>query len=131
MKPPQFHSNRDHQTAVPKRKLNIFSTKIKTKILGKSNASIHFFAGATVRNDCEEVFDFVIVGSGPAGSVIANRLSENPNWNVLLLEVGDIPTNETDIVALAGSFQATDYNWAYVMEPQDNAALGKKLSIHS
>lgn len=72
------------------------------------------------------MFDFVIVGSGPAGSVIANRLSENPNWNVLLLEIGEVPTNLTDIVAMAGSFQSTDYNWAHVMEPQDQAALGKR-----
>ncbi|KRT81621.1 FAD dependent oxidoreductase, partial [Oryctes borbonicus] len=77
-----------------------------------------------VKSDYVEEFDFIIIGSGPAGSVIANRLTENPRWSVLLLEVGDVPTNLTDIVAMANSFQMTDYNWRFVMEPQENAGLG-------
>uniref|UniRef100_A0A182JK90 Glucose-methanol-choline oxidoreductase N-terminal domain-containing protein n=2 Tax=Anopheles atroparvus TaxID=41427 RepID=A0A182JK90_ANOAO len=60
-----------------------------------------------------EEYDFVIVGAGSAGSVVANRLSENPAWKVLLLEAGGDPPIESEIPFLFFTLQRTSVDWSY------------------
>nr|XP_023011604.1 glucose dehydrogenase [FAD, quinone]-like [Leptinotarsa decemlineata] len=66
-----------------------------------------------------EEYDFIIIGSGSAGSILANRLSENQDWKVLLLEAGNRANAFTEIPILAPLFQLTHFNWGYNMEKQE------------
>lgn len=61
-------------------------------------------------------YDFIVVGGGSAGAVVANRLSEERGWSVLLLEAGGDETEISDIPSLAGYLQLTDLDWKYQTE---------------
>jgi len=71
-------------------------------------------------------YDFVIVGGGLAGLVLASRLSEDANHTVLVLEAGasgDAVKHQIDVPANAyySSLLGTSYDWQFVTEPQTHA----------
>ena len=68
-------------------------------------------------------FDYIIVGAGSAGCVLANRLTEVPGVSVLLLEAGGSDTNP--FIHIPAGFMKTlanpKVNWCYETESVDNA----------
>lgn len=67
-------------------------------------------------------FDFIVIGGGSAGCVLANRLSEDPRNTVLLLEAGGAGRDPLyDLPFIAGKlFELKRNNWAFQSEPQQN-----------
>ncbi len=71
-----------------------------------------------------ETFDFIVVGGGSAGAVIAARLSEDPSCRVALIEAGERPPEVEQMPVACAAMQlnpATD--WMYTADP-GKAGLG-------
>ncbi|XP_026477527.1 glucose dehydrogenase [FAD, quinone]-like [Ctenocephalides felis] len=76
--------------------------------------------------DFDDIYDFIIIGSGPGGSVMANRLSEIQDWKILLLEAGEQESPLTDVPLLASVLQRSKYDWNYKTEPQTRCCLDEQ-----
>lgn len=64
-------------------------------------------------------FDYIVIGAGSAGCVVARRLSDHPGNRVLLLEAGDPPTGfwMRAPAGMAKMFSRNKYNWSFGTEP--------------
>ncbi|GIY89119.1 glucose dehydrogenase [Caerostris darwini] len=72
----------------------------------------------------KDEYDYVIVGGGSAGSVVASRLSEIPCVSVLLLEAGGKkPPLLNDVPSLSRNFWFTDLDWQFKTVPQKYTGL--------
>lgn len=78
----------------------------------------------------EGIYDYIIVGAGAAGSVLANRLGEDPGTRILVIEAGgsekavivDMPA------ALSIPMNTTRFNWGMKTEPEP-ALGGRQLNL--
>ncbi|XP_075983697.1 glucose dehydrogenase [FAD, quinone]-like [Anticarsia gemmatalis] len=78
----------------------------------------------TSRDEPDDNYDFVVIGGGTAGAVVAGRLSENPQWKVLLLEAGgDEPTPSGVPAFVTAYWNREDTDWQYYTEKQQHACL--------
>jgi choline dehydrogenase len=72
------------------------------------------------------VYDYIIVGAGSAGCVLAGRLSEDPKTTVLLLEAGGPDDKrEVRIPAAFSKLFKTPCDWCYYTEEQTHLARRK------
>ena len=86
------------------------------------------------RSPQERVFDYVIVGSGPGGSVVANRLTEIPDVSVAIIEAGTWASDVTGNLSLVPGYDGyflqksvqstpTEIDWGFVTTPQSVSCM--------
>jgi choline dehydrogenase len=78
----------------------------------------------------DETFDYIVVGGGTAGCIVAARLSESGRHRVLLLEAGpeDKKLWTRFVVGVAKTITDPDVNWCLKSEPEPHAS-GRRLAV--
>ncbi|KAI9582211.1 glucose dehydrogenase [FAD, quinone]-like [Glossina fuscipes] len=91
---------------------------------GQNNLSLEYMDNEVT---LLQAYDFIVVGAGTAGCALAARLSENPQWKILLLEAGGPETLVMDIPGFVHFLQMNpELNWKYRTEPSKTYCLGLK-----
>ena len=72
------------------------------------------------------------VGAGSAGCVLANRLSEDGDKTVLLLEAGveELEMHMSNIPASAFELQRSQFDWSFMTVPQRHGCKGLENQVH-
>jgi choline dehydrogenase len=86
--------------------------------------------GSGLANASSEKFDYVIVGAGAAGCVLANRLTQDPEVRVLMLEAGGAATGlfKDMPMAFPKYVLRRDLNWNFESEPEPSLG-GRRIEI--
>lgn len=78
-----------------------------------------------VRDAVKREYDYIIVGGGTAGLVVATRLTEDPSVSVIVLEAGRANLND-DSITMSGTFGKNffqpDYEWGFMTVPQKHSS---------
>lgn len=70
------------------------------------------------RQTFDSVYDFIVVGSGSSGGIVAHRLAENRRTSVLLLEAGGPNGVPNDVPIEYMKMPRSEYDWNYTMAEQ-------------
>ncbi len=75
------------------------------------------------RTQTDQSYDYVVIGAGTAGSVVASRLSENPKHKVLLIESGGEESVQSDMPGMfhLGFFDKIMDEFHYKTVPQTSS----------
>lgn len=73
----------------------------------------------------DERYDFIVVGGGCGGAVMAARLSEIADWRVLLIEIGGHEPTGIQVPAMYPIYYKNDFITTYTTEPNNRSHLGK------
>lgn len=86
--------------------------------------------GGSSVSDNDARFDYVIVGGGAAGSVLASRLSEDPATSVCLVEAGPAPSSINFVMPAGFTRTLNDerYTWPYFTEPSERLG-GRRVKL--
>lgn len=71
----------------------------------------------------DHTYDFIVIGGGAGGSVVASGLSEHPEWSVLLVEAGPDEPAGTQIPSNLQVFLGTELDWKYQTTNESHACL--------
>ena len=73
-------------------------------------------------------YDFIIIGGGTAGLVLATRLTEDPQVQILVLEAGEdhLEDPKVNVPALWPSLLGSDVDWEFATVPQVSLSLSRE-----
>lgn len=76
--------------------------------------------------ELKDTYDYIVVGGGTSGAVLATRLAEDKKKSILLIEAGGDPSSNPniDVPLMADSVRGTEYDWQYRTIPQKSSCLG-------
>ncbi|XP_072381715.1 glucose dehydrogenase [FAD, quinone]-like [Diabrotica undecimpunctata] len=102
--------------------IQLISTLVAAKCSLGSDIDYPDDYGMKLQNGDE--FDFIVIGAGSGGSLLANKLTENKNWKVLVLEAGGIPSDTSDLPFLSFNVQGTSNDWQHTTQATNSSCLG-------